>query len=262
MMLPGDVDVRAALAVWRYNITRNRRDWKHHIVPQMLQPFVYLLGMGFGVGAFVSTGTGGGYLGYVAPGLLVWAVVQGVSMEATFSMFVKLVHQKLFAAFLSTPCQPQDIALGELLWAVTRGLIYGGFFLLVLLGFTLAWTPVLDGATVLAIPLAMLLVGTVFALIGQLITCLIRNMNLYNYYFQLVLTPLFLVSGIFFPVERFPTLAWIVWFTPLYHGVRLVRGLAHGQFARAELISTIWLVVVAVVLFWLVQRVMRRRLYS
>ena len=98
-------------------------------------------------------------------------------------------------------------------------------------------------------------------LIGQLITCLIRDIELYNYYFQLFLTTLFLVSGVFFPIERFRTIAWIVWFTPLYHGVRLVRGLAQSRFEQAELVSLVWLLVAAVVLFWLVQRAIRRRLY-
>lgn len=86
--------------------------------------------------------------------------------------------------------------------------------------------------------------------------------HLYSYYFTLWLTPLFLFSGIFFPVDRFPAGAEIAWCTPLYHAVRLVRGLCRSEVGGAELVSAAWMAVLTLVLLWAVPRVMRRRMIT
>lgn len=263
MRLPGDIDVGLATAVWRRNFTVYRHTWMLNILPNFFEPLLYLLGMGLGLGFYLREGLGGGeYLAFIAPGLMAAAAMNGASFETTYNMFVKMTFAKLYDAFLCTPCQLQDIAFGELMWAVTRALIYGCGFLLVLIGFTAAGYPILSGWAPLALPLALALVGALFALIGQLFTAVVTVIDLYSYYFTLWLTPLFLFSGIFFPVDRFPAGTEIAWCTPLYHAVRLVRGLCRSELGGAELVSAAWMAVLTLVLLWAVPRVMRRRMIT
>ena len=119
-------------------------------------------------------------------------------------MFVKMTFAKLYDAYLSTPAQIQDVAFGELMWATTRALIYGVAFLIVIAVMSAAGYPLLTSPWALAMPLALALIGATFALIGELFTSIIEQIDLYSYYYTLWLTPLFLFSGIFFPVSRFP----------------------------------------------------------
>lgn len=256
-----DIDLRLAGAVWMRNLAVYRRTWHMNILPNFFEPLLYLLGLGMGLGFYVRDGIGGGdYVVFVAPGLMAAAAMNGASFETTYNMFVKMNFQRLYDAFLSTPAQLQDVAFGELLWAVTRALIYGVAFLLVLVGFTLAGYPILAGPGPLAIPLALALVGALFALIGQAFTAKVRVIDMYSYYYTLWLTPLFLFSGIFFPVERFALGPEIAWFTPLYHAVRLVRGLAASEIGAEQLVSLAWIVVVSLALLAIVPRWMARRM--
>lgn len=263
IILPTDIDWRMSLAVWFRNATVYRRTWTMNILPNFFEPVLYLIGMGLGLGSYVATGGGpfeGGYLAYVAPGLMAAAAMNGATFEVTYNMFIKMEFARLYDAYLSTPAELQDIVFGELMWAVTRALIYGVMFLLVLLGFTAFGHGLITSPYAVFLPLAMAVIGSVFAMIGQMFTASIKIIDFYSYYFTLFITPLFLFSGIFFPVSRFPHGETIAWFTPLYHSVRLVRGLTHGDLSAAMWTSLAWLLVVAGVLLLVVPNVMRRRL--
>lgn len=263
MRLPGDIDLGLAVAVWRRNLTVYRHTWLLNILPNFFEPLLYLVGMGVGLGYYLRQGMGGDdYLIFISPGLMAAAAMNGATFETTYNVFVKMTFARLYDAFLCTPCQLQDIAFGELLWAVTRALLYGCAFLVILIGFAIAGTPIVEGWGIAALPLTLALVGAMFGMIGLVFTAWVPVIDLYSYYYTLWLTPLFLFSGIFFPVDRFPAGAEIAWFTPLYHSVRLVRGLAHSQLGRAELVSLVWILVVCGILFWAVPRMMRRKMAS
>ncbi len=263
MRLPGDIDLSLAAAVWRRNLSVYRHTWLYSILPNFFEPLLYLLGMGVGLGFYLREGLGGDdYLIFISPGLMASAAMNGASFETTYNMFVKMTFARLYDAYLCTPCQLQDIAFGELLWAVTRALIYGCAFLAILVGFNLFGVRILAGWGVLLVPIALCLVGAMFGLIGQLFTAFIKLIDLYAYFYTLWLTPLFLFSGIFFPVERFPAGAEIAWFTPLYHSVRLVRGLCRTEIGAPELVSLAWICAVSLALLWAVPKAMRRRMQS
>ena len=261
MRLPGDVDLSMALAVWMRNLTVYRRTWVMNILPNFFEPLLYLLGMGVGLGAYVEHGMDGhAYLAYIAPGLLASAAMNGATFEVTYNVFIKMNFGRLYDAFLCSPVEMQDVIFGELLWAVTRALIYGAGFLAVLAGLTLAGYPILTSPLALLLPLALALTGTLFALIGLLYTSVVEVIDLYSYYFTIFLTPLFLFSGIFYPVERFPHGAAIAWLTPLYHAVRVARGLAQGGMPAETAISAAWMAVVSGVLLVIVPRRYRARM--
>ena len=263
MRLPGDIDLAMAKAVWWRNATVYRRTWFKNILPNFFEPLLYLVGMGLGLGFYVGEGVSGReYIAFIGPGLMASAAMNGSIFEVTYNLFIKLNIDRLYDAYLSTPAQIQDVAFGELLWAVTRAFIYGMGFLVVLVGMTLVGYPIVTSATALLIPLGVVLVGTTFGLIGMWFSTFIRTIDLYSYFYTLFITPLFLFSGIFFPVDRFPYGAEIAWFTPLYHGERLMRGLAYGELHAAVWVSAGWLGAVSLMLLAIVPRRMRRIVYG
>ena len=228
------ISLEAAARVWQRNLWVYRRRWLYALLPNFFEPLFYLLGMGLGLGFYVASGGefGSSYLAFIAPGLVAASAMNGASFETTYNVFIKLHFAKLYDAFIATRANMEDVAFGELMWAVTRSLIYGGIFLLITLFFD---TP-LTWRLLLALP-AIALIGFCFAAIGLAFTSMIPIIDVYSYYFTLFLTPSFLFSDIFFPVaDRFPpALVTIAQVTPLYRSVQLLRGIVMGDMSGAWL---------------------------
>lgn len=240
------VDLVSALRVWQRNLWVYRDRWFYGLLPNFFEPVFYLLGMGVGLGYYVTTGGefGQGYLAYIAPGLVAASAMNGASFETTYNVFVKMHFGKYYDAVVTTRVNMEDAAVGELLWAVTRSLIYGGIFLLITLFFDSPVTWRLVPAVG-----ALALVGFCFSAIGLAFTSIIDIIDVYSYYFTLFITPSFLFSGIFFPVEeRFPSaLVAVAQVTPLYRSVHLVRGTVNGVGENLWL-DVVYLVAVGVAL--------------
>ncbi|MCF7802373.1 MAG: ABC transporter permease [Candidatus Marinimicrobia bacterium] len=252
-----EVSLRAAFRVWQRDVTVYKRTYKLNIIPNFFEPVLYLVGMGFGLGAYVATINGYPYLAFIAPGLLATSVMWGAALETTYNVFVKMNFDKTYDGILSTPVNPRDAALGELLWGTTRAMIYGGAFYIVLLffGFGHHWT------SLFIIPV-MALGGFMFAGIGLLFTSFIKEIELYNYFFTLFLTPLFLFSGIFFPLDHWsPIFQYVAWCTPLYHLVQVSRGLLLDTWTADLWISVVWILMVVSINFLIVVEKFHRRLY-
>ncbi len=252
------VRLRSAWRVWQRNATVYKRTWKLNILPNFFEPFLYLLGMGIGLGAYINEMDGIPYLEFIAPGLLISSIMWGASLETTYNVFVKMNFDRIYDGILSTPVNPRDLALGELLWGATRGTIYGGAFfsILMLFGMGLHW------GILLIFPL-LFIIGFMFATIGLLFTSFIKEIELFNYFFTLFLTPLFLFSGIFFPLTQLPELIQVIaWFTPLYHGVELSRGIFNQQWSMDLFYHFLWILVVTILNTIIVLRSIHRRLYQ
>lgn len=252
-----------ARAVWLRNFTMYRHTWLVSILPNFFEPFLYLLGMGVGLGAYMSQGLSGqDYIAFIAPGLVASAAMNGASFEATYNVFVRMHFAKLYNAYLATPASIEDIMAGEILWAVFRSVFYGVIFVFILGIYTLVGYPLITQKTVLLLPFVLTLIGALFAAIGLFFTSVIKSIDLFSYYFTLFLTPLFLFSGIFYPVSRFPHGETIAWFTPLYHCVRLCRGVMQGPLTVDHTISVAWLLVVTWLLYRLMPRFIKKKLLS
>jgi lipooligosaccharide transport system permease protein len=226
-----------ALAVCRRNASMYRRTWKLNILPNFFEPLFYLWSIGLGVGAYI-TGMGGmSYVQFLAPGLVCASAMNGASYEATYNVYVRLHYEKMYAAMLTTPVEPDDILLGELLWALVRAGIYGGCFLVVTLAFGLA-SPLAVLRTLPIIPLC----GLLFAAIGLAFTLRVPSMDLFSFYFTLFLTPLFLFSDIFFPIaERFSGgFLLVAEALPLLHPVRLARSAFYGLSPSVSPALLVW----------------------
>ena len=254
---------RGAFRVWQRNVTIFRKYWKSIMFPNFIEPLLYLAALGLGLGAFIQQGgiNGQSYIQYIAPGLLASNAMFAASFESTFNTFVKLKIDRIYDAIITTPINAEDVVAGEYLWAGTRAALYGTGFLAVLTVLGVAFgEPLIVSWWALLIPPMLLVIGVMFSVMGTLFTGLIERIDLYAYYFTLVVTPLFLFSGIFFPVENFPApVPQIAWFTPLYHAVNVCRELATGP-SPAVLADVAWILVFTLVLALLPVQIMRRRL--
>jgi len=225
-------------------IERNLYVYKHGwlvLLSGFFEPLFYLLGIGFGLGALIGTipGPGGipiSYQLFLAPALLASSAMNGAIMESTFNFFFKLNYNKTFASILATPLSPGDIALGELGWALIRGGLYAVGFMAVMVVFGLVITP----WVVLAVPAALLL-GFAFGAVGMAATSFMKTWQDFDL-IQLVVLPMFLFSGTFYPLDAYPeALRIVVQLTPLYQGVDLIRSLTVGEISPVLLFHVAYL---------------------
>jgi lipooligosaccharide transport system permease protein len=242
MMALAGVSPRGAWHVWQRNLTVYRKTWRMNILPNFFEPVVYLVAMGIGLGAYITRSIEGfDYLTYIAPGLLTASAMNGGTFETTYNVFVKIHFARTYEAVTATPVNLEDAMLGELLWGTTRGTVYGSAFALVVaaLGLMQSWT------AVLVFPL-IVITAWLFAAIGLLYTSFVRIIDMYSYYYTIWLTPLFLFSGIFFPVSTLPPWAeTVAWFTPLYHSVNACRAVALGTWQAGNWVDVAWILIAA-----------------
>jgi lipooligosaccharide transport system permease protein len=218
-----------------------RRNWTI-IVSGFFEPIFYLLGIGFGLGTLVGDVGDIPYAAFVAPGLMATAAMNGALFEATFNLFFKLKYAKTFDAILATPLGPSDIAIGEVSWALTRGLLYAIAFLLVMLVLGLVLSPL----GILMIPGA-LLIGLAAASVGMAATTYMRKWQDFDVV-TVVTMPMFLFSGTFFPISVYPDwLETIVEVTPLYRGVHMLRSFSTGEVGPMVLLDIAYLGVMGLI---------------
>jgi lipooligosaccharide transport system permease protein len=255
----GTISLPHAIAVWQRNAAMYRRTWKLNLLPNFFEPLLYLLSIGIGVGSYVTQMEGMSYVQFLAPGLVAVAAMNGASFEVTYNTFVRLNYEKTYDSMLTTPIQPEDLLFGEVLWAVTRACIYGGCFYLVIVAVGLAPLPFSLGA-LLVLPLA----GLLFAAIGIAFSLRVVTIDLFNFYFTLFLTPLFLFSDIFFPLkERLPgAWLWLAEALPLLHPVRLARATFRGELSPILAWDVFYVVALSTLLLAAAARTARRRLTS
>jgi lipooligosaccharide transport system permease protein len=235
---------------WLRMIERNLLVYKHGwlvLFSGFFEPLFYLLSIGFGLGRLVGDVTGPGgqpipYALFVAPALLASASMNGAIAESTFNVFFKLNYAKTYDAVLSTPMAPGDVALGEIGWAVIRSSLYAIGFTVVIVVLQLVQSP----WAIFAIPGAMLL-SFAFAAVGMAATTFMRSWQDFDL-INLVVLPLFLFSGTFFPVSAYPpALQLVVQLTPLYQGVDLLRSLITGHIDASILVHIVYLTVMGLI---------------
>jgi len=205
------------------------------VLTGLFEPIFYLLALGVGLGGLIGTVTDSAghdipYAAYIAPALLAVSAMNGAIFDSTWNVFFKMHYAKLYEGMLATSLGPLDVALGEIALALLRGAAYGVTFLLVMqaFGLNLAWS------AFLALP-AIVVIAFGFASIGMGVTSYLKTFQQMDV-ISLVLLPMFLLSGTFFPITIYPEpVQWFVMALPLWHGVELVRGLTTGALSFAML---------------------------
>ena len=207
-------------------VERHARVYRHlwlMLATGVGEPLFYLLSIGVGLGQLVGHVAGVSYAAYVAPALLATSSMNGAIYDSTFNVFFLLKYAKVYDATLATPMQPQDVALGQVTWALIRGALYALAFTAVVLAMGLFgsyWA-------VFVLPAAVL-TGFAFAATGMAATTFMRSWQDFEFV-TLATLPLFLFSATFFPLSVYPRpVAVLVECTPLYQAVTLIRGLSLG----------------------------------
>jgi lipooligosaccharide transport system permease protein len=251
-----DVRLESAFRLWQRNASIYRRTYKMNLLPNFFEPVIYLLAMGLGLGRYLSSVQGVKYIDFIAPGLVATSAMFGTSFEVTFNCFVKMQFGRVYEAATATPLSIEDVGLGELMWGTTRATIYGVVFFLIA-----ALFGIVHSGMAVFVPIAVVLIGLMFSVIGLAFTAVIPLIDYFTYYWTLFITPMFMFAGIFFPLNRLPD--WIhvlAWFMPLYHAVNLVRALTLTGDAGSALASAAWVVVLTGGLLVLPLNLLHRRL--
>jgi lipooligosaccharide transport system permease protein len=240
---PGSSSLARIARAYEYQLLAYRRTWRGSLFNSFFSPTMFLLAMGVGLGSYIDRSSGGAtgvpYLAFIAPGLLAATVMQTAASESTFPIIAGFVWQKTFHAMYATPLAPREIALAQLAWSATRITLVGAIFVFVTLLFGAVRSPL----AVLAIPVATL-TGLAFATPIVAFAATQKTMNKFSYLFRFGITPLFLFSGTFFPIEQLPAaIQPLAWLTPLYHGVALCRALALGTIGADPAIALVHLAV-------------------
>jgi lipooligosaccharide transport system permease protein len=245
-----------ALAVWRRNILV----WRKLLVPAILmnfgEPLIYLLGLGFGLGRFVGEMSGMSYLSFLSSGIIASSAMTTATFEGMYSVFTRMVPQKTYEAILATPLEIDDILAGEMLWCATKSLFSGMAILAVAtaLGVVVSWH------ALWVIPVVFL-IGLCFAGPALIMSSLAYNYDFFNYYFVLIITPMYILCGVFYPVESLPAAAQgAVQILPLTHAVMLTRSLLAGAELTQPLLHVSVLVLYAVASYAIALVLVRKRL--
>jgi len=248
------------LRVWQRNLLVYRRTWKINFLPPLLEPLFYLLAFGVGLAALVGSvsyrGAEVSYVAFIAPALIAVNIMNSAFFENTYASFVRMYYQKTFDAMLATPLTLPEIITGEILWGATRALIGTALMMAVISAFGLLRYP----HALLLLPLA-LIGGLAFGAVGMLFTAVVPNIETFNLPVFLFVTPMFLFSGTFFPLETLPRWAQLLaQLLPLTHLAGLARALAFGRLDAEGVLAAGYLLLFAAVCFPLALRRMERRL--
>ena len=251
--------------VWHRNFDVFTKTIKVNFLPSLLEPILYLLAFGFGLGGFIPNIQGQSYIAFIAPALVAISVMNGSFFECTFASFVRMYFQKTFDAIVATPVSVEEVVAGELLWGATRSTINTTIVLVVVAAFGLVSGPLF----LLVIPLAFF-GGLMFASMAMCFTSVAPNIDFFNFPSFLFLTPMFFLCGTFFPLTTLPNAAQgvAIAILPLTHVVNLTRGLISGHLepilglnpATLIVVSFIWVIAVTLFFFVLSINLMKKRL--
>lgn len=253
--------IRRTFAVWRRHVLVWRKLLWPSMASNIANPVLILFAFGFGLGAVIDQLEGVAYLAFVLPGMMAYSAMFSVSFESTISAYARFQMQRTWDAVLATPVGLRELLLGELLWSVTKGMIATVSVLVV--GWL--WGGVISTPGALLGLFAVLLGSFCFGACGLLATAYAKSWELFNYFFTFWVTPMFVFSGVFFEVDRFPDfIQWAVWFFPMTHLIEVVRPLTLDQpLALGNVLLHIaYMVVMTVVAFELAYRKFARRLFD
>jgi len=242
--------------VWR----RNSLVWRKLAIPSMLgnlaDPLIYMLGLGYGLGAMLTDVGGMPYIAFLATGIVCSSTMMSASFEAMYSGFSRMHVQKTWDAIMNAPVTLDDVVLGEALWAASKSFLSGVAVLLV------AWAlGVVQSALALWVVPILFLTGLTFACLGLIMTAVSPSYDFFMYYFTLLITPMVLVCGVFFPVSQLPgPLQVVTQFLPLTHSVALVRPLMSAEVPTDILLHLAVLAAYAAAGFYVALVLTRRRL--
>lgn len=251
------MNIKRAIRVWQRNANVYRKLYRSSLALNFFEPMLYLIALGYGLGGFIKEINGLSYIEFIAPGIIMSSAMYAASYECTYGTYVRMEYQKTFDAILATPILFNELVLGEMLWGATKSLIYGTIILFVMFLFGL----IKDFQVLLLVPY-IFICGIIFANLSLIATALVPGIESFNYFYTLLLTPLFLFSGIFFPIEDMPSiLKELSLLNPLFHLVNISRLLFYGSINENFIVESIYVLFFLIVFIPLSFILLKRRYF-
>jgi lipooligosaccharide transport system permease protein len=250
----------AGAIVWRHVLVWRSLIWSS-LASNVANPILFLFAFGFGLGAFIETMDGVPYLAFIVPGMMAYGAMFAASFETTIGAYSRFSMQRTWDAMLATPVTLVELLWGEVLWAACKAMMSG----LCVLAVGALWdgVPSILGA-LYAIPILFL--GSIgFACFGLAATAFARGYDFFSYFFTFWITPMFVFSGVFFDIERFPqAVQAVAWALPMTHLIALIRPLMTGTPIDLldAAINLTYLCVLSGLAFWAAYRQLRRRMFD
>ncbi|MHB8492907.1 MAG: ABC transporter permease [Solirubrobacteraceae bacterium] len=227
----GRLEPAALIGVMSRDIAIFGRYWKATTFSSIVQPTIYLLAFGLGLGSLLHNVGHLRYVAYVGTGVVATAVLFSSAFPGMFNTFIRWQFQRTYDAMLAAPVDVEELITAEILWIAVRAGVYGLAPLVVAMAFGLEPDP----GMLLVVPIGFV-TGFGFAAFGVTVAAVAKTIDNFNYVTSAVLTPLFLVAGTFFPISRLPVGVRIAaQVNPLYHCVQLVRDSALGNLQPADI---------------------------
>ena len=247
---------RRFIPIWRRNFMVWKKMAGSSVLGHLADPVIYMLGLGYGLGGMLPEVGGMSYITFLAAGTVCYSTMNSASFEALYSGFARMHEQRTWEAILNTPITLDDVVFSEMVWAASKSLLSGLAVLAVIWMMGLTHSML----TLWIIPLAFL-VGLCFASLGLIMTALAPGYDFFMYYFTLVITPMVILCGVFFPVAQLPVWlqsvsAWL----PLTHAIDLARPLMKDNLPAHALTHVAVLAAYALSGFYLALVLFRRRL--
>ncbi len=247
---------RWAFKVFMRNLYVFKKTWTTNLAFNIVEPLLYLAALGAGLGMMVEDIEGMSYTQFIAPGIVATSAMWAAAAECSYDSFVRMHYQKIYHAIVATPINLEEVVVGELFYGTFKSLLSGTVIVVVI-----ALLGLVPSYWALLIPFVLVLNGLVFSQVAMIWTGIVPKIDNFAYFFTLIITPMFLFSGIFFPLDVLPpVIQQLAWFLPLYHIVFLLRSLTLGMVGTDLIYNFLWLIVFILVTFPLPQLLMHRRL--
>jgi lipooligosaccharide transport system permease protein len=252
----GDLSLRGATAMVQRNRDVYLKTWKTNFLPPLLEPLLYIVALGYGLGRFVEEVDGVSYARFIAPAILCITMMQSAFFETSYGSYVRMYFQKTWDAVTATPLSVEDVVTGELVWAGLKSVINTALMSIVVVALGLV--------PVLAVPLVLVLAfvtGLVFAAFGMIVSSKIKHIDSIQFSIYLIVMPVMLFSGTYFPLDQMPAAAQAAAnVIPFTHAVEISRSAALGRLDSSGLWGALYLLAWAVGLAMLSVSMMRKRI--
>jgi len=245
-----------ARRVFRRNFVAWQKYAFSSIAINTIDPFIYFLALGLGLGAYVQLAGHVSLMQFIAPGLLGVTAMNAATFDSCWGCFERLNFNGVYESMVTAPVDPLEIAAGEYLWQAFRSALYGTLFLGAVAAFGLV-----HSYWVVACPVVFALAGTAFAVPSFYVAMRVATQEHLFFYFSFVVTPMIMFGGVFFPLDRMPT--WVTdlaWCTPLYHAVSACRLLLNGAPNATLAVDVAWLVIFTIGMAFVPRSILRQKL--
>jgi lipooligosaccharide transport system permease protein len=246
-------------SVWYRHVRVYTKYLLSNALPPFLEPLIFLAAIGLGLGKYITQSMEGmRYIEYLGTGLLATTAMFTAAYECSFGTFIRLERQKVYDGMLAAPITVNNLIVGEMIWAGTKGLFYAFSVACVLIPFGIVHLPYCLGA-----PVVGFATGVMFGALSLLVTSFVKTINHFSFYFTGFISPMFFFSGVFFPVSSLPRfLQPVVEVIPLTHSVRLVRAVCTNHYRPALAGDLLYVVVFIVVVGFFATRRLKKRLVN